>query len=399
MKIGVSYFGNVGAAYSSIGGDSSLSPADQAIVDNYKAGVAALNTSGGLAGCQVELVTYNFPASSPDFNTESQKECVAFTQDNKVIAVYSGAYETQVAVDCYAKAKVPFFASGGNYPPSCAELKKYAGFLYYAEGVGSCRAASFIDLWNKAGLFPNNAKVGILVNDDGTGQGTYVANSVYAPALKKLKVPYETYSFHGSTSTSDFANTNSALAPAILKFKTDGVNVVIFTPHGPTGLAAFMPQAQNQGFFPAYGLDTADSLQVAGALGAGAIKKGIGISWSITDLPLTVQQQLPTNTAITKCAAWAQPSQVALTGVNPYCDFLNLLEAGFANATNTTPASLQKGINALGTSFLATTTYGGATKFGKNVFGGASMAQMLTFDPTSKSWKYIAKNQKAVPIP
>ena len=158
VKIGVSYFGGVGQAYSDIGGDSSNTPADQAIVNGYQKGVDALNADGGLAGCQVDLVTYNFRASAPDFNSESQKECTAFTQDNDVIAVFGLAYETQVAVNCYAKAKVPFFATGGNYPLRCDELKKYAGYLYIPTGVGTCRFSSFIGLFDKAGLFPKDAK-------------------------------------------------------------------------------------------------------------------------------------------------------------------------------------------------------------------------------------------------
>ncbi|MET0627007.1 MAG: hypothetical protein ABW033_00955 [Acidimicrobiia bacterium] len=399
VKIGASYFGGVGKAYADIGGDDSLTPADQAVIDNYKAGVDALNASGGLAGCEVELVTFNFRATSPDYHQESQKECAAFTQDEKVVAVFGAAYETQAGFDCYAKAKTPFFTTGGKYAPTCADLKKYAGYIYLASSVASCRFSSFVGMWDKAGLFPKDAKVGILAIEDGSGQGTYVAEKVYGPALKKLGIPFQTFSYPAPINTPDFANTNAAMGPAILKFKNEGVNVVLFTPAGPTGPAAFMPQAANQSFFPAYGLDTADGLAISAALGANAVKQGVGISWAIADLPLAAQQTLPANPAITGCAAWSAPSQATLTGSSPYCDYLNLLKSGFANASKADAASLKKGIDALGTSFDSSITYGGATKFGKNVFGGASMAQMLEFDPTTKAWKLASAKQAAVTIP
>jgi hypothetical protein len=399
VKVGMTYFGAVAQAYSSVGGDASQAPGDKAMTDNYKAGIDALNAAGGLAGCQVEAVIYNFPSGSPDYNQESQKVCAFFTQDNDVIAVFSGAYETKVAIDCYAKAKVPFFASGGKYVPSCDDLKKYAGYLYYPLGVGSCRFNSLITMWDKGGLFPKDAKVGILAADDGTGQGQYVADKVYGPALKKLKIPYETFSYHLSTSVADFANTNSTLAPAVLKFKADGVNVVIFTPAGGAGSAAFLPQALNQGYFPAYGLHTPDNLPVAAALGANAIKEGVGISWWSGDLPLTTQQTLPANPAVPECATWTVPNQVYVNGVSPYCDFLNLLSAGFKGATNTKPTTLAKGLDALGTTFDSSVTYGGATKYGKNAYGGIAVAQTLQFDPNLKQWTLTSPQQKPVALP
>lgn len=403
VKVGLSFFGSLTGALNGIGADqtSELVPADQAIVDNYQHGIDQLNAAGGLAGCQVEKVIFNFKATAGDFNQQSQQECTSFTQDNKVVAVYATAFETKVAVDCYAKAKTPMFQIGTNYPPTCQDMKKYAGYVYAPANITTCRFGAFIRIWKKAGLFPKDAKVGVLAMDDGSGQGKTLADDIWTPALKKIGIPAETFTYPGATSSAGFAATGAALANGVLKFKTDGVNVVLFTPSGSQGVASFMPQAAAQGYFPSYGLDTADGLQIAQTLGAGAMKKAIAISWGIADMPLTVQNTLPANPAITKCATWSQPNPAVATlkGSSTYCDFLNILQAGFKSATKTNPASLRKGIAALGTTFDSSVTYGGATKFGPTRFDGAYKVRLLEFDPSTKSFPPMAGHTKAITVP
>jgi hypothetical protein len=403
VKVGLSFFGSLSGALNGIGGSetSELVPADQAIVDNYQKGIDQLNEAGGLAGCQVEKVIFNFKATAGDFNQQSQQECASFTQDNNVVAVYASAFETKVAVDCFAKAKTPLFQIGTNYPLTCQDMKQHAGYLYAPVNIATCRFGSFIGIWNKAGLFTKDAKVGILAMDDGSGQGQTLADDLWTPALKKLKIPAETFTYPGATSSAGFAATGAALANGLLKFKADGVNVVLFTPAGAQGVASFMPQAAAQDYFPSYGLDTADSLQIAQTIGAAAIKKAIAISWGIADMPLTVQNTLPENPAITKCATWSQPNPAVQTvkGSSTYCDFLNLLQAGFASATKTDPASLRKGVAALGTTFASSVTYGGATKFGPTRFDGAYQVRLLEFDPGTKSFPPMKGNTKAITVP
>ena len=276
VKVGVAYFGAVAGAYSDIGGDTTAAGAnpDQSVIDGYKAGIKALNDSGGIAGCTVEPVVFNFSAQSPDYNQMSQQECAAFSQDNKVIAVYTPAYETKVAVDCLAKAKVPYFGSGTNYQPTCADAKAHKGIVYSPAGVYTCRFSSFIKMWDDAGLFPKDAKVGIMVSDDGSGQGPTLADKVYTPQLKKLGIPVETFKYTGAISSASFGAVNATVAQAVLKFKNDGVNVVLFTPVGGQGVSTFMPQAATQGYYPNYGVTSADSLVVASGLGADRDQEG-----------------------------------------------------------------------------------------------------------------------------
>jgi hypothetical protein len=397
LKLGMSYFGSVSTNLGQIGADTDLVPADQAVVDGYKRAIAALNDAGGIAGCTVEPVFFNFSAQAPDFNQESQQECTSFTQDNKVFAVYAAAYETKVAVDCFAKAKVPFFTAGGNYPPSCDDAKVYAGYVYTPSGIYTCRFGAFIKLWNDAGLFPKDAKVGILVKDDGSGQGDFLADKVWIPELKKLKIPVTTFNYTGATAGAKRAEVGAALGNAILQFKAEGVNVILFTPAGAQAPAFFMPQANTQGYYPSYGITTSDSLAIAAQLGGDAMKVGYGISWATTDLPLEDQQQLPANTAAADCAAWSTPSTTAIAGASGLCDFIHIMNQSMEGATKADAATLKKGIAALSTKFASSVTYDSATKFTKQRSDGGIKAMVLEFDPAAKVWNPMT--EKTVTIP
>jgi hypothetical protein len=402
VKLGMSYFGSVGNALESIGANETadITPADKAIIDGYQKGIDALNAEGGLAGCQVEKVIFNFKATVGDFNQQSQQECAAFTQDTKVVAVYAPAFETKVADDCYAKAKTPLFKIGSNYSPTCEDEKTNAGYIYAPINIATCRFSAFIPIWQKAGLFPKGAKVGIVAVDDGSGQNQNLADKIWAPQLKKLKYTSETFVIPSATSSAGFGETNAAMANGLLKFKSDGVNVVLFTPSGGQAAAALLSQAAAQSYFPAYGFDTVDGLQVSQTLGGAAIKeKGIAISWVISDVPLQTQNTLPKNPSITKCASWSTPSQVTLTGSSTYCDFLNLLQQTLGDAPKADAATLKKNVEALGTSFVSSVTYDGATKFGKNRYDGANKVRVLEFDPNTKTFNFMAGDTKTYTIP
>jgi hypothetical protein len=397
IKLGVSYFGGVGQNVSDLGADSSAIPADQAIINGYNAGAKAFSSAGGIAGCQIQIVPFNFKASSPDFNQTSQQECAAFTQDNKVFAVFGAAYETKVAVDCFAKAKTPFITAGGVYQPTCADLQKYGGYLYVPAGINTCRWGAFIRLWEKAGVFKKGDKVGILIADDGSGQNQTLANKLWTPLLKKAGVTVQTFTFTTATSEATFTNVNSALGNAILQFKSAGVNAVLFTPAGGQTAAAWLPQAKAQDYFPNYGLDSLYGLAIAGALGGDAIKDGQAISLTPGDLPLQAQQALPANSAAQGCASWTMPTTTTIPGASAYCDFLNFVQQGMKGATKLDAATLKKNVAAFKNTFVSSVTYDGATRFFNRRYDGGIKAMMLSFDPTTKT--FTSKSNKLVTIP
>jgi hypothetical protein len=345
-------------------------------------------------------VIFNFSVLSPDFNEVSQQECATFTQDNKVIAVLAQGYETPLAADCFAKAKIPSFwvDSVVLYKPSCATAAREN--FYGAASVFACRYASFIKLWNNAGLFPPKAKVGILQFEsvDGQKQNEAVVNQ-WDTQLKKLGFTYETFSISRALNSTGYGQVSAQMNAAILKFKSDGVNVVLFTPPGSTLVTTFLPAALAQGYIPNYGFTTNEIPQSTAVIAPAAVGKAAVISWRSTDLTVAAQEALPPNPAIESCKAWSAVATAktgAETGASDVCDFYNILAAAFKGATKLDAATLKKRIAALGTSFDSSVTYGGATKFDKKLLGGATKARVLTWDAPTKS--FVAKS-KAVTIP
>jgi hypothetical protein len=112
-----------------------------------------------------------------------------------------------------------------------------------------------------------------------------------------------------------------------------------------------------------------------------------------------VQQALPANSAITECAKWTPPNPAALTGSSSYCDYLNILTTAFDGAANFSPATLQKGIQGLGTSFVSSVTYDGKTRFGPKTYTGAVVAHVMTYDVATDSFVFKAGDKKAHLIP
>ena len=403
IKVGVSFLGSTAASVSAKVGsvDTSASPSDQATAKSIQAGAAALTAAGGIDGCKVEAVVFNFSVISPDFNAVSQQECATFTQDNHVVAVLAQGYETALAADCFSKAKIPSFWADGVvlYKPSC-ETSPSKNF-YGVASVFSCRYASFINLWKGAGVFPAKAKVGILQYEsvDGEKQNEALVNDEWGPQLKKLGIPYETFSVSRPPTSAGYGDVGTQMNAAVLKFKSDGVNTVLFTPPGATMVTTFLPAAQAQGFTPNLGLTTNDS-PLTVAVAPGAVKKAVAISWQTGDLTTTAQQSLPSNPAVAKCAPWSVPNEAGFgpqTGASNVCDFYNILAAGFKGATKLDAATLRKGIVALGSTFDSSMTYGGATKFSQNVLDGATKAQILVWDPITKA--FVAQSKSVVPLP
>jgi hypothetical protein len=362
---------------------------ERATVDEYQAGIDALNREGGLAGCPVETVVFRF---DPGAGAEQQslQECVTFTRNVEVLAVFSVADPAAAGGRCYADAGTPVFRASDDGPFACARDRGDAGYLYAPAGVATCRFGSFVGIWDRAGLFPDGALVGIVIVDDDTGYNRALADGVWARELRARNIPFETMAVPDARSAAEFSGARTVVADGLARFVADGVDVVLFTPSGGLAVAAFMPAAAARGYFPAYGLTSADGLRVASTVGAAAIKRALAISWRADDLPLPDQQRLPANPAIEQCVQWATPSETTVASASAYCDFLNILPQALAGSDTVSRATLRAGIEKLGTTFVSSLTYGGETRFGANRHDGAYRAQVLEFDPATSTFRFHA---------
>jgi hypothetical protein len=366
---------------------------ERATVDEYQAGIDALNRDGGIAGCLVESVVFRFDAGA-GVEQQSRQECVAFTRDVDVLAAFSVAGPTAAGDRCYAEAETPVFHAADDRPLACGDGRGGIAYVFAPAGVATCRFASFVGIWHRAGLLPAGAHVGIVVVDDGSGLNRSLAD-VWARELRERNVPVEPLLVPAATSAAEFSESLTVVADGLSRFMTGGVDVVLFTPSGGQAVAAFMPTAAARGYFPAYGLTSADGLRVASTVGAAAIKRALAISWRSGDLPLSDQQRLPANPAVEQCARWATPSETTVVGASGYCDFLNILREALAGSDTVNGTTLRTGIEKLGTRFVSSLTHGGETKLGANRHDGADRAQVLEFDTVTSTFRIQAGGRTA----
>jgi hypothetical protein len=290
------------------------------------------------------------------------------------------------------------FTAGNVAGSTCGRATGDASYLYAPAGVATCRFGPMIGIWDRAGLFPDDAKVGIVVVDDASGQNRTLADEVWARELRDRNVPFVTMTTPPVSSPAGFSESLAAVSDGLGGFIADGVNVVLFTPSGGDAIAAFMPAAAARNYFPAYGLTSADDIPLATTVGSAALRRALAISWLATDLPLGDQQALPANPAVARCARWATPNEAALTGVSPYCDFLSILQRTMARAKRANAAALRTGVEALGTTFVSSVTYDGATKFSGNRHDGGYRARVLAFDTATSTFR-LPPGAKTTTIP
>jgi hypothetical protein len=261
-----------------------------------------------------------------------------------------------------------------------------------------CRFGPFVGVWDRAGLFPDGAKVGIVVVDDGSGANQTLADERWGPALRRRNIPYQTMVVPAASSAGGFSDALTTISAGLATFVADGVNVVLFTPSGGLAPAGFLPTAASRGYFPAYGFTSADDPPRIGTIGAAGVRNALAISWRSSDLSPADQQGLPPNAAVARCAEWAAPSETTIAGASTYCDFVNILLQTLGRADRANAATLRKRIAALGTTFVSSLTYGGATKLGPRRHDGGDMAHVLEFDAQNKTFR-LPPGAKTTTIP
>jgi ABC-type branched-subunit amino acid transport system substrate-binding protein len=371
-----------------VGNSADPTASGHSTLDDYQAGISALNRAGGLAGCRVEMVVFDFETVGADIDEQSRQECATFTRDNDVLAVFATGFETAAATECFARSRTPVFTTGDHDVPACGS-ERGARYAYAPSGIAPCRFGPFIGIWNREGLLRDDRVVGIVVVDDDSGAGRTVADTVWGPELRELGIRFTTAVVPAAKNPPGFSEATGTLSDGVARFMAEGVNVVLFTPSGGQGIAGFLPTAAARGYFPEYGVTSADGLRGASTIGAAAIKRAVAISWLTDDLPLADQQSLPANSAVEKCAQWSGAAATTVDGASRFCDFVNILEQTLGKAQRANAATLRTGVEALRTTFVSSLTYGGATKFGPNRHDGGHQARVLEFDTQAKTFRFL----------
>lgn len=409
VKIGISYSSDEGAAVSALS-----NPGEGANIQAYADSLKALyqtmadyiNSHGGLgvAGCPVALVYHNFHTLGSDgYSGESESECTDFTEDQHVFAIIPMAVENRVLITCAAQHHTPVLQEycGCEYTPDLNDFKEYRGYIYSPDGIAPYRFGPFVSLWKKGGLFGPGAKVGILIADDGSGSAQRVA-SVWKAELGGMGVPVYEYTYTQPQAISDNDQTLSQFQSAVLTFKTEGVNQVLFT-IGVPGASLFPSVAASQNYYPAWGLSSATNIDTPSLYPSSEQGDVVGVSYYVQDQDLgsnhTEMSTNPPSTARSTCDAIYKNKTGSLPVSQAYwvCDDFFFLQAGLRTAAQITPTALLAGIDALnGASVPSANAYTAEQFSAPYRYDGGTSARVLRWDKATQSYNY-ASSVQAVP--
>lgn len=410
VKIGISYDPGAAAGASGAGGNPG---AQQAYGDNfqklYQIGVDDLNRSGGLGGCKVQLAIHQFSTTdTAGFDAQSQKECYDFAQDQKVFVAVPMVTETRTILDCLAGFHVPVIranpqiASSGN--PMYNKSDYVSGKLYSVNEIANDRLGPVISMLKSAGYFAKwgtstGTKVGIIICDEGYGVNKHLVNDIWVPALKALGISVETFTYNQINAFSDVATVAQQMSNAIVKFRGDGVDHVLFSPDGGTGLYFFTTTADKQAYRPrlAFTSLTAPNEMIQN-VPASSRPGTMAVSWNRMDVEnQSAKPATPPDAARERCdklyAAYTKSVGVPVEPMYVWCDVLNFLKSSLAGVHGyPTAAELFAGAQALGGSLQLAAGLGSAL-FGRGVLDGNGLAVTMSWNDSASAWSYVSKPQ------
>ena len=256
VEIGLPYPGNLAGLGAIFGGN--LGPSGGAIPSNsqtqafYQSIVDYVNSHGGILGHQITPVFYAINAATASGSAPDQAQCTAFTQDHHVLAVMAQTAHSNTLTSCMQAGNAITFDPAGSTPlgdPGFASYPLYA----MAGGLSLTRLAAVeANGLYKDGFFGAGAKVAV-VGDNGAAF-TQAIDQVLKPALAKHGVSLSDEQLISSTQgAAGYGAALQAMQSAVLRFKGEGINHVIFFDNSGDTLSPWVAAETSQQYFPRLG--------------------------------------------------------------------------------------------------------------------------------------------------
>jgi hypothetical protein len=398
VKFGIAYIGDGAVAAAEASGKTisaqGAAQAADAIQRQFTVGLNYLNSHGGWLGCQVIPVYFQFHIVSSDYNTEDEQMCLAFSQAKVFAAINWMTNDTPLLASCMAQHGIPVIWDSDQLQLDDAMYKEYAGYLYQPWGFSYDRWAGFVQALRNVGELPTGTKVGIVVADNGAGAETSLANNILAPKFKALGDTVQTFTYTNISGLAGLSDVATEMSAAVLKFKGEGIQDVMFTPSASVSTLEFSTAANSQDYFPTYIMN---SLETPGVYLTTQDKtKALFLSFlpgkdDAAPEPPSVLASVPANPAYTRCADTIYKGVAAPP--TDFCDAMFFVQQALSKQKVISVAALKTGVEALGTSFDSANGYG-PTDFGPGVYDGGTELQVEKWDPAISAFNYVGSIQK-----
>jgi hypothetical protein len=352
-----------------------------------------INGHGGMGGRPLAIVPHVTQNLNGTFDQQAQDACTDFTEDHHVVAVVAAAkVPTFNEPDCLAAHRTPLVWEFEDMAMA-SDYSRYGPYLYQPAMPTGDRLGIWIDAVADRGFF-NGGKIGILRYD--TQQSVVLENSVIRPRLAAHGLTVtDTFAFNNGTAASDAADLSAQANSAILRFRSEGINRIIFEPSTNIIPLLFITAAKANSYFPKYtwsGFDSAYFEQPNA--GADQLEGTLVFGWQpASDVDPTQRPgESPAAQLCVEITNGAQPP--GNSSVRRFCDGLFFLKALFDHGAQPTPESMQATAQNLGGSWDSPFTL--HATFGPGRQDGASVGRLVGYDTGCSCFKWVSGD---IPIP
>lgn len=385
MSVGIETFGGYQNAAQAFG-VGGLANQTAETKDNAQRVVDYINKHGGLAGRKIVPVYHDTNIdSSETWDNDEQATCAAFTEDHHVFAALTPeGFDYDTLVKCLAARNTILLRSSVNlYDQQFAD--QFPGLYYQPGDVFGNRWSAFIDSLLRQGYFQKGSRVGII-------RATWPEEARTVQMMRRQLAAHglqvvDEIAEEDETSTAGVGNTLAGMSNAVLRFRSDRVDHVIFT-QGPVFELGFMTNAESQQYRPAYALTSRFNLSfIQSNVPAAQLRTSAGVTFA--GLP-----GHPLDNAATRLCKSPHIGPSNLSDGNPYCNKLFFLQAVLGRAPTLSIRGFVAGVKALGTSFVSSGAL--ATNFGTHYQDGGAAGRPFHWDSSCSCFNY-AGNVFTVP--
>ena len=213
--------------------------------------VKDLNARGGINGRPVQQIFYEWNVA--DANDSPARGCIALAEDHHVFAILTVVNVNQEMAACAAKHKTILI--NASFGAGDAYMYQQFGDWFFSPSLllQNQQKRVLLSSMRAAGQLGKGVKVGVAILGEDL-QYQRVADTTIIPTLKAYKVPYVTATMENDADVSG----------AVLRFRSEGVTVVMFASASAIPPLLFMRQADSQGWSPDYAMTDSDDTNTLG---------------------------------------------------------------------------------------------------------------------------------------
>lgn len=262
VPIGLPYPIDLAGLPNILGGGSGSSgatfPSNQTTQAIYQSIVDYINSHGGLLGRKIDPVYYGENVLTASGSVTDQQVCTFYTQDHRVFAVMAPFAHTTTLTSCLESAGVMDMDAAGYTEFDDPTFAQYP--LYATAGTLSLTRVAAVEvngLWNQGffgkGSATKHDKIGLLAYN--TPAFVTSINKVLKPALARHGLRLTDHQMLSPiTGIADVGPTQAVINNTLLRFKTEGIDHVIFLDVEGALVMPFVTAETPQQYYPRLGM-------------------------------------------------------------------------------------------------------------------------------------------------